>query len=219
MSEIMSEIIYLSDVRLSFPHLVDPQVNKNPETGKERSAYNADFIMPQDHPGFQAFMQRYAVLAQEKWKENAQAAMQRIQADRKTRCFGLGEEKVNSKTFQVYSGYKGMVYLSASRDQRPQVVDASGKPIDSNNTMIYQDMTRKMYAGCRVNAAIKPWLQQNTHGVGVRCDFVAIQFFKDDNPFGEGAPDVTPYFKPVDGVPAPDQAASALPMPPFMAAR
>ena len=68
----MSQLIYLSDVRLSFPHLTEPQVSKNQQTGKERSTYNADFIMPKDHPGLAQFMQRYAAMAQERWKENAQ---------------------------------------------------------------------------------------------------------------------------------------------------
>jgi len=212
-----NEIIILSDVRLSFPHLVEPQVNKNQQTGKERSAYNGDFIMPKDHPGLTAFMQRYATLAQEKWKENAQAAMQRIHADRKTRCYGAGEEKVNSKTFQVYSGYVGMHYLSASTGNRPQIIQADGKPIDGSNTMLYRDLTSKMYAGCRVNVALKPWLQQNDHGIGVRCDLIAIQFLRDDEPFGEGAPDVTPLFGAVANTSGNAAApAPGMGLPPFM---
>lgn len=213
-----NEIIFLSDVRLSFPHLVEPQTNKNQQTGKERIAYNGDFIMPKDHPGLAQFMQRYAAMAQEKWKENAQAAMQRIHADRKTRCYGSGEEKVNAKTFQVYSGYVGMHYLSASSANRPQIIQADGKPIDGANTMLYREMTSKMYAGCRVNAAIKPWLQQNDHGIGVRADLIAVQFFRDDEPFGEGAPDVTPLFGAVasPGNTAAPTPATGLPLPPFM---
>jgi len=213
----MSEIIYLSDVRLSFPHITEPQVSKNQQTGKERIAYNADFILPKDHPGLAQFMARFGAMAQEKWKENAQNAMQRIHAERKTRCYGSGEEKVNAKTFQVYSGYVGMMYISASSERKPQIIQADGSPLDASNTMAYRDLTSKMYAGCRVNAAIKPWLQQNEHGIGVRSDFVAIQFLRDDEPFGEGAPNVAPMFGAVTG--ASGNAAAPAPgmgLPPFM---
>lgn len=217
----MSEIIFLSDVRLSFPHIVEPQVSKNEKTGVTRTAYNADFIMPKDHPGLAQFMQRYAAIAQERWKENANTVMQMIHNDRKSRCYGAGEEKINSKTFQVYSGYAGMMYISASSERRPQIIDADGKPVDPNNTMAYRELTSKMYAGCRVNAAVKPWPQmanrEKNYGNGVRSDFVAIQFLRDDEPFGEGAPDVAPLFGAV-GSTSGNAAAPVPPMglPPFM---
>ena len=213
----MSDVIYLSNVRLSFPHLAEPQKNVNAETGKERISYNCEFIMPQDHAGFTQFMQRFAALAAEKWKDHAQQVMQMIQSDRRLRCYGRGEEKVNKKTFQPYDGYAGNVYITAGRDSQPQIIQADGTPIDPNNSMAYQQLTRKMYGGCRVNAAVKPWLQENSYGRGVRCDLVAVQFAADDQPFGEGAVDAAPLFGAVAGATAaPAAAAPAMGLPPFM---
>lgn len=213
----MSDVIYLSNVRLSFPHLAEPQKNVNAETGKERISYNCEFIMPQDHAGFTQFMQQFAALAAEKWKDHAQQVMQMIQSDRRLRCYGRGEEKVNKKTFQPYDGYAGNVYITAGRDSQPQIIQADGTPIDPNNTMAYQQLTRKMYGGCRVNAAVKPWLQENSYGRGVRCDLVAVQFAADDQPFGEGAVDAAPLFGAVAGVTAaPAAVAPAMGLPPFM---
>jgi hypothetical protein len=210
-------IIFLSDVRLSFPHLVEPQKNINAETGKERISYNGEFIMPESHAGFAQFMQRYAVLAQEKWKEHANTVMSMILNDRKSRCFGQGSEKVNKKTFLPYDGYVGQVFISAGRDQMPQIIQADGSPIDPSNTMAYQQLTRKMYGGCRVNAAIKPWIQENKHGRAIRCDLVAVQFFKDDTAFGEGVIDASGVFSAV-AVAAPVQpvqTGSGMPATPF----
>ncbi len=195
----MSDIIFLSNVRLSFPHLAEPQRQVNEQTGKERISYNCEFIMAQDHAGFQQFMQKYGALAVEKWKEHANTVMQMIQGDRKTRCYGRGEEKVNKKTFQPYDGYAGHVFITAGRDSQPQMIQADGQPIDPTNTMAYQALARKMYGGCRVNAAVKPWLQDNKHGRGIRCDLIAVQFFKDDTPFGEGAVDASGLFGAVAG--------------------
>ena len=217
----MSDVIYLSNVRLSFPHLAEPQKNVNAETGKERISYNCEFIMPQDHAGFTQFMQQFAALAAEKWKDHAQQVMQMIQSDRRLRCYGRGEEKVNKKTFQPYDGYAGNVYITAGRDSQPQIIQADGTPIDPNNSMAYQQLTRKMYGGCRVNAAVKPWLQENSYGRGVRCDLVAVQFAADDQPFGEGAVDAAPLFGAVAGATAAPAAAATpagMPLPPFMQA-
>jgi hypothetical protein len=213
----MSEIIFLSDVRLSFPHLAEPQKQIDAKTGKERISFNCEFIMPQDHPGFAQFMARYGALALEKWKEHAQTVMGMIQQDRKQRCFGMGNEKINKKTFQPYDGYAGNVFITAGRDTAPQMIQADGSPIDPSNTMAYQQLARKMYGGCRVNAAIKPWPQDNKHGRGIRCDLIAVQFFKDDTPFGEGAVDASSLFGAVAGA-APagfGAVAPAMPAAPF----
>ena len=216
----MSEIILLSNVRLSFPHLAEPQRQVNESNGKERISYNCEFIMPQDHAGFQQFMQRYAAMALEKWKEHGQAVMGMIQTDRKLRCFGRGEEKVNKKTFQPYDGYAGHVFITAGRDSAPQMIQADGQPIDPTNSMGYQMLARKMYGGCRVNAAVKPWLQENSYGRGIRCDLIAVQFAGDDVAFGEGAVDASKLFGAVAGAPSAmfAQAATTAPMglPPFM---
>ena len=192
----MSEIIFLSNVRLSFPHLAEPQKQVNEATGAQRISYNAEFIMPQDHAGFQQFMQRYGAMALEKWKEHAQTVMGMIQNDRKTRCFGVGTEKVNKKTFKPYDGYSepGAVFITAGRDSAPQMIQADGSPVDPANTMAFQALARKLYGGCRVNAAVKPWLQDNKHGRGIRCDLIAVQFAADDTAFGEGAADASSLF-------------------------
>lgn len=218
------DVIFLSNVRLSFPHLVEPQKQVNPETGKERISYNGDFIMPADHLGYTQFMARYAALAGEKWKEHANTVMQMVHADRKSRCYGAGAERVNKKTFQPYDGYVGMMYITAGRDTPPQIIQADGSPIDPANTMAYQQLTRKMYGGCRVNVAVRPWLQDNKHGRGVRCDLIAVQFYQDDTPFGEGNVDASGMFGAVQtggsvlGFMAQPAAAPApaMPLPPFM---
>lgn len=229
----MSEVIFISNARLSFPHITEPQRNVNEVTGKERISYNCELILPADHAGFKQFMARYSVMAGEKWKEHANQVMQMIHADRKSRCYGQGTEKVNKKTFKPYDGYDGMVYITCGRDTPPQIIQADGTPIDPANTMAYQQITRKMYGGCRVNAAVKPWLQENTHGRGVRCDLVALQFAADDTPFGEGVVDASGMFgavaapaagQPTPGgmpwmTPAPTQPAAPAPLPPFMFGR
>ncbi len=212
----MSDVIYISNARLSFPHLAEPQRTVNEVTGKERISYNCELLLPPDHPGFAAFMKRFGELAIAKWNEHAQNVMQLINNERKTRCYGRGEEKVNKKTFQPYDGYVGHVYITCGRETPPQMIADDGNPVDASNTMATQALARKMYGGCRVNVAIKPWLQENKHGRGIRCDLVAIQFAGDDKAFGEGSVDVSPMFKPVASAPAAAPAVSIPGLPPFL---
>lgn len=190
-------LIYVT-ARASFPNIVDPQIKTN-DKGEQQVSYNCDLIFPPNDPGFTKFMQTYAAMAQEKWKENAQAAMQRIQSDRKTRCYGDGSEKVSSKTFQVHPGYAGNVFISARSPRQPQIIDAQGRPVDPTNTMQIRAEGSRIQGGVWVNAVIKPWLQQNNAGIGVRCDLIAIQFAREDELFGAGATDVTPFFGAVQG--------------------
>lgn len=209
----MSDVIYASNVRISFPHIAEPQKRVNEQTGQERISYSADFLFAPNDSSFVKFMQQYAAMANEKWKEHAQQVMTMIQNDRKSRCYGQGNEKINKKTFQPYDGYKDAMFITASRDTPPQLIQLDGSPVDSANTMAFQALARKIYGGCRVNVALKPWLQENKHGRGVRCDLVAIQFAGDDKPFGEAVVDasglfgavavpVAPTFAPVEPMPA-----------------
>ena len=199
----MSEIVFLQDVRLSFPHIVEP----HSAAANAPKKYSADFIMPQDHKGFASFMQQVAMIAQEKWKDNSTAVLQMIQADRKLRCFGGPADKIDKKTFKPYSGYDGNVYISANKDQMPQMIRIDGTPVDAGNTMEYQQLARKMYGGCFVNAAVRPWCQENKYGCGIRCDLIAIQFARDGEAFGEGAADASSLF----GAVAAAAAAPAFP--------
>ena len=183
-------LIYVT-ARVSFPWIVDPQSKVN-EKGETIASYNCDLIFPPNDPGFNKFMQAYALLANEKWKENAQAAMQRTQQDRKTRCYGQGEEKASQKTFQVYPGYAGNLYITARSPRQPQIIDIDGKPVDPSNTMQLRAVASKIYGGCYCHAVIKPWVQQNTSGIGIRCDLVAIQFAADGEAFGAAQANVVP---------------------------
>jgi hypothetical protein len=81
--------------------------------------------------------------------------------------------------------------------------------------MACQATARKMYGGCYVNAAVKPWLQDNKFGKGVRCDLVAVQFFADGPAFGGGETDASGMFGATPAAAAPPwEAAPAAAMPP-----
>ncbi len=212
----MSEVIFLSDVRLSFPHIAEPQKQINEQTGKERISYNCEFIMPQNHPGFAQFWTLYQKMMTEAFAEHAGTVMQMIQNDRKLRGFGMGSEK---STRRPSSPTTGTMATCSSRPAAIACADhpADGNPVDPANTMACVQLARRLYGGCRVNAAVKPWVQKNKHGNGIRFDLVAVQFLRDDVAFGEGAVDVTGLFGQVAPQAGPSAAGMQAPtMPGFM---
>ena len=204
----MSDVIVLSKVRIAFPHIKEPQVSK--ESG--RSMYNAVFIVAPDDAGYTQFMQKVGEIALAKWKEKTPDVMNIINADATKRCYADGNTKINQTTFKVYDGYAGNVVISANNKNAPQLFDANGKQVDPNNTMTYKEEAGKIYRGCYVNVVLKPWVQQNVHGVGIRCDLVAIQFAADGESFGGSAePDLSGVFGAVAVPAAPVAAPAGLP--------
>jgi hypothetical protein len=216
-----SNLIFVS-ARASFPWIVSPQEQVN-DKGEKTYSYSVDLIFPPNDPGVAKFMQAYAAIAQDKWKENAQAAMQQIHSDKRTRCYGMGDEKKSQKTFQIHPGYAGNSYITARNTNQPQIIDVDGKQIDPSNTLALRAVASKIYGGAYVNAVIKPWAQANTKGIGIRCELVAIQFAKDGEAFGAGAPaDVSNMFgASVSAAPqganpfAPQAPAAGMPAVPF----
>lgn len=189
-------LVFLSNVRLSFPTLVEPKSQK----GSTKKKYSADFLLTKDHPSFTNFMQAVNKIAVEKWKENATAVMAMLNNDRKLRCYGKGEEKVNQKTFKVYDGYPDHVYISANQldSKIVQMIRPDGTSVPSSDVLEYQSLARKLYGGCYVNAVVKPWPQDSIdHGKGMRCELFAVQFAKDGEAFGEAPLDTSAMFKPV----------------------
>jgi hypothetical protein len=207
-----NEIIMLSNVRLSFPKLIEAAANK--DFPNADPSFGADFLLAQSHPGYADFMGCVARLASEKWKENAQSVLTVIQNDRRLRCYGMGSERLDKKTFKPYNGYEGNAYLSANakQDKPPQMIKPDGSVADAGNTMMYRDLARKLYGGCYTNVALKPWTQDNQFGRAIRCELIAIQFAADGEAFGEAAPDLTGKF---GAVAVPVTPASAPFVPPW----
>jgi hypothetical protein len=207
----MSDAIYLSNVRLSFPKLIEAVAP--PTTPNAAKKFSADLIMPPNHPDLAKFMEHVGAVAAAKWKEQAGPILQLLQSDRRLRCWGNGNEKIKSTTLKPYEGYEGMTYIAASmnEDRPPVMVRPDGSACDNSNTMERTTLARKMYGGCYVNAMVSCWPQDNQFGRGLRCNLLALQFLRDGDPFGDVAPDVEGVFGAVQGAPAAAAAPAGFP--------
>lgn len=219
-----TNIIYLANVRLGFVNIATPQVRNKIKDGQQvaENSYGATFLMSPDSPEFKKFWDIYLKIAADKWKQNAQTIMGMIQSDKKSRCYGDGNTSVNQTSLKPYAGFPGNYYITATKLTVPQLIRADGSICD--NQMEATDLARRLYRGCYVNAAIKPWLQDNAHGKGIRCELVAIQFNCDGKPLASNddvtgmfgaASTPTGGFSPAPGnVPAFSAPAPAMGMPP-----
>ena len=77
-----------------------------------------------------------------------------------------------------YAGYAGNISIKASSTKRPLVLDRDKSSLTEEDNRIY--------AGCRVNAVIELWAQNNNYGKRINANLLGVQFVKDDEPFADG---------------------------------
>lgn len=77
-----------------------------------------------------------------------------------------------------YAGYAGNMSIKASSTKRPIIIDRDKSPLTEDDNRIY--------AGCRVNAVIELWAQNNNYGKRINANLLGVQFLKDDEPFADG---------------------------------
>lgn len=209
----MANIIFLSNVRVSFPQLVEAKasVKPSPENPKPKEKFSVDCILTPDNPSFGKFMAEVQVAMAAKWADKAPAILNMINADRKLRCYGKGDEKIGLKSLVVHPGYAGNLFIGANNEDRPQMIRPDGSAVESSNTMEYQAIARTIYGGCYANVAVSPWLQDNVQGRAVRCNLIAVQFLKDGEPLGEAQADASAMFGAVAAAPAAAPAGVTFP--------
>ena len=170
-------IVDLKNVRLSFANLFKRDKDrKNDEGETVPGKYGANFLM-------------------EKGDETTKANQKRIKAAStavKKKKYGENEsdwpkykpEKVclRDGDLEDYDGYAGHLYLSASSDDQPIIVNQKRKAVESERD------SQAPYSGCYVNARVRIWPQDNKYGKRINAEVLAVQFLRDGERFGGKAP-------------------------------
>jgi len=153
--------IKLNNVRLSFPSLFRKAVFSGEET-----KFEATFLLDK---------QEHAAKIAE-----IEAAIDRMLQEN-LKGVKLKEDKICLKDGDDidYDGYAGKMSIKASNNKRPKV-------LDRDKTQLTEDDNR-IYAGCYVNAVIELWAQNNQWGKRINANLLGVQFFKDGEPFSDGA--------------------------------
>lgn len=158
--------VKLKNVRLSFPELFTPKSF----SGEESGAYSANFLFKPDSTAHKAILDAMQEVAADKWGAKGQAQLAKlISADKVALHDG------NTKS---YSGYEGMLFLSARSSVRPLVIDSDKTPL--------QPSDGRPYSGCYVNATIEIYAQDNAYGKRVNASLGGVQFYRDGEAFAGG---------------------------------
>lgn len=168
-------IVKLTNVRLSFPHLFTARaVNEG-----DKPKFSANFIIDLERQQKLVRELEAAIesVSRDQWKDKVPKTLKV--------CLRDGEDYADK------DGYgEGTVFVTASTDKRPPVVDRDMSPIVEEDD--------KIYAGCYVNATIRLWAQDNQYGKRVNAALRAVQFVKDGDAFGAEPINVESEFEVLD---------------------
>ena len=190
----------LKNVRIAFCNSLHKPEQVNGEGQYRRGAV---LLIPEDDPQ-KAMLDKViedAIAA--KWPDAKKRAPIVAELQKKDRiCFRDGNDKA-----EKYDGFAGMWALSANGkggdtpEEAGQVIllDQAKQPLTV--------ASGKPYAGCYVNASVEVWVQDNQWGKRVNCTLRGVQFVRDGDAFGGGAPASADEFEAVtDGANAEDFA-------------
>ena len=137
--------------------------------------------------------------AKAKWGEKAAEVFKQLQAGQKI-CLKSNDLKAGTEGFP-----EGGFFVRASSQSAPKVFDLDPK-IEIKAT----DADR-IYAGCKVNAALSIWAMDNQYGRRICATLLGVQYVSDGERLS-GSTSVTGSFFPTLAAPTMDSPASAAPV-------
>lgn len=171
-------VVKLTNVRLAFPNLFEAKS----VGGEGEPRFSAAFPIEPGSANCKALQEAVQAVAKEKWGVKAGAILGELKGKGRVAF----QEVALSKNGEVYAGFEDMYSLNASSPQRPLVID------QQKNPMVAAD--GKPYAGCYVNVNVELWAQDNSWGKRVNAKLRGVQFVRDGDAFGGGAPASTDEF-------------------------
>lgn len=174
--------IMVFDARLSYPH-VGKAYESTDDNGQKKSKYSVKGMMDKTtHKPAMRLMKKH---------------MEKMMADNKTADLASDRKYLRNGDDLGKPEMKGQFVFSCSEDNPPAARDESAVKLGPDQA------ERKFYGGCYGNVLIRPWWQNHQkYGKRINANFLAVQFARDGEPFGEGRisdEDVDSRFAPVDG--------------------
>ncbi len=177
----------LIKVRLSYPFLFKPKAfGKNPAPDADKT-HQATFLLDKvEHAeSIKEFRAAAIQMLIDKFGPNYPKGFKM--------CLRDGMERADTP------GYgEGILFIGTSRREQDgpgQFVDELVRPV------LGAAIDQKFYAGCYVNATVRMWIQDNSFGKRINCEYTAMQFHSDGERFGQDSTvDVNEEFAPVGSV-------------------
>lgn len=162
--------VLLLGCRASHPHLITPRAFNGADGGDGSGVakYGIVFQMPNaSHKPAAIFFKRLGE------KMMAEKKIKMLGADKK--FYRKGEDTSSEENVGFY-------VVNASEKDQPRLRAKDKRPLDPSN----QRDREMIYGGCWVNGLIQPWFMDNKWGQRINASLRAVQFVRDDTPYGTG---------------------------------
>jgi hypothetical protein len=175
--------IRIDNVRASYPHL-DVPFESEGDDGKKKSQFTIDGMMPKDTHTAAKDLVKQVIL------DLIQKNDAKVPTDKWFLKNGDDSEKPE---------YEGMFIVKAAEKRRPSCRNRDG------SQMTERQIADVIYGGCWVSVFIRPWYfngkaaNGKTYPKRILANLLAVQFVRNDDPFGEGRIDDEGVFDPVEG--------------------
>jgi hypothetical protein len=144
--------------------------------GEGEPRYSGAFPIEPGSANSKVLKDALVAVAKEKWGAKADAILKELKSKGRV-CY---KEEALSKDGEVYDGFEGMHSLNASNKVRPLVVDRDKSPLTAADG--------KPYSGSYMFLSLELWAQDNQYGKRINATLKGVQFHKDGDAFGGGAP-------------------------------
>ena len=136
--------------------------------GQEKK-FDSTFLLPKGGSEETKVKKTITAVSKEQWKNKAESVYKTLAAQDKV-CIKDGDMK------EGYDGFAEHSYIKGSNKVRPKILGRDKSQLTEEDGVIY--------AGCRVNALLAIWAQDNKWGKRVNAKLLGLQFVADDDAFG-----------------------------------
>lgn len=164
--------VLIKDVRGAFLSLFEAKT----VGGEGDPRYSGAFVVEPGSANAKALAAALVSVAKEKWAAKADGVLKDLKSKGRV-CY---REEPLSKDGEVYEGFEGMHSLNASNKARPLVLDRDKTPLTAADG--------KPYSGSYMNVSLEIWAQDNNFGKRINATLKGVQFVRDGDSFGGGAP-------------------------------
>ena len=161
------ETIAIKNVRASYPHLDKPTAFRDQNGQEGRVTYNIKVLIPKT-PDYEECIDLL-----NKRIEKVKRLTQIDRLPKNMRCLRDGDDTEKPEEAGMWTLSANEVRPPTLRDRRRQIIPNA-------------DANKVFYGGCIVSVLIKMWGQKNGYGQRVNANLIAVQFVRDDAPFGRG---------------------------------
>jgi hypothetical protein len=172
--------IFINDIdERNFARLAFTQhlFQKGTVGGEGKPAFSSTVLFPPTHPAVAQVLAAEETVAKEKWGAKAGDILTSIRAN------GKGALK-DGNTKAEYQGFPGNKFVSMRSEVRPTVVDRDRSPLT--------EADGRIYSGCYANVQVEIWAMDNQYGKRINAQILGVQFSRDGDSFGGGAPAADP---------------------------